>query len=135
MSLPTLITTGQPFRILKLALAGAIDLYASELILDEYKELLQRKRFPMDSRGAALLFKKIRDASTIIKPTVKLSETRDPDDNIFLECAQAAKAEYLITGNPRHFPAHWRYTRIVLPRQFIDLWGAWHFQSRRPGER
>jgi uncharacterized protein len=123
---------GQPFRILKLALAGAIDLYASEPILDEYKELLHRKSYPMDLRRAALLLKKLRDASSLVKPAMKLSEATDPDDNIFLECAQAAKAEYLVTGNPRHFPTHWKYTRIVLPRQFIELWGEWHLQSRRP---
>jgi len=34
---------GHPFRVLKLALAGAINLYASKPIFDEYKELLQRK--------------------------------------------------------------------------------------------
>ena len=107
---------GQPFRILKLALAGAIDLYASEQILEEYKELLQRKSYPMDARRAALLLKKLRGASTLVRPAIKLSETTDPDDNIFLECAQAAKAEYLVTGNLRHFPTRWKYTRIVLPR-------------------
>jgi putative PIN family toxin of toxin-antitoxin system len=123
---------GQPFRILKLALAGAIDLYASEPILEEYKELLQRKSYPMDSRRAALFHKKIRNASTVVKPAIKLSETTDPDDNIFLECAQAAKAEYLVTGNLRHFPTRWKYTRIVLPRQFIELWGEWHLQSKMP---
>jgi len=125
---------GHPYRVLKLALAGAVSLYASEEILDEYKELLQRKSFPMDSRRAALLLKKIRAASTMVKPAVKLFETKDPDDNIFLECAQAAKAEYLVTGNLRHFPSRWKYTRIVPPRQFIELWGKWHFQSRRPTE-
>ena len=102
-------------------MAGAIDLYVSELILGEYKELLQRKSYPMDSRRAALLLKKLRDASTLVKPAIKLSETTDPDDNIFLECAQAAKAEYLVTGNLRHFPTRWKYTRIVLLRQFIEL--------------
>jgi putative PIN family toxin of toxin-antitoxin system len=112
---------GQPFRILKLTLAGAIDLYASEPILEEYKELLQRKSYPMDSRRAALLL-----------TSIKLSVTTDPDDNIFLECAQAAKAEYLVTGNLRHFPTRWKYTRMVLPQQFIELWGEWHLQSKRP---
>ena len=29
----------------------------------------------------------------------------DPDDNIFLECAAAAQADYLVTGNQGHFPA------------------------------
>ena len=47
-------------------MAGAIDLYVSELILGEYKELLQRKSYPMDSRRAALLLKKLRNASTLV---------------------------------------------------------------------
>jgi RES domain-containing protein len=32
----------------------------------------------------------------------------DPDDLIFLECAQAAAADYLITGNRKHFPDRWK---------------------------
>jgi predicted nucleic acid-binding protein len=28
----------------------------------------------------------------------------DPDDNKFLECADAARADYLVTGNQGHFP-------------------------------
>jgi uncharacterized protein len=95
---------GQPFRILKLALAGAIDLYASEPILNEYKELLQRKSYSMDLRRAALLFKKIRDASTLVKPAIKLSETTDPDDNIFLECAQSGQGRVFSYRQPSPFP-------------------------------
>lgn len=37
----------------------------------------------------------------------------DPDDIIFLQCAQAAIADYLVTGNTRHFPENWKKTRIV----------------------
>jgi predicted nucleic acid-binding protein len=44
----------------------------------------------------------------------------DPNDDIFLECAQAASAHDLITGNPKHFPATWADTRIMTARQFID---------------
>jgi predicted nucleic acid-binding protein len=35
---------------------------------------------------------------------VSLPVCSDPDDNCFLECAEAARAEYLITGNTKHFP-------------------------------
>jgi predicted nucleic acid-binding protein len=42
------------------------------------------------------------------------SETSDPDDNMFLECAQAAKADYLITGNTGHFPERWKYTELIV---------------------
>jgi hypothetical protein len=36
------------------------------------------------------------------------------------ECAQAAAAHYLVTGNARDFPAAWVSTKIVTARQFLD---------------
>jgi predicted nucleic acid-binding protein len=45
----------------------------------------------------------------------------DPDDNIFLECADAARADYLITGNQRHFPTFWKQTKIITSREFVTL--------------
>ena len=45
----------------------------------------------------------------------------DPDDDKFIECADAARADYLITGNRRHFPAFWKGTKIITPREFIAL--------------
>jgi len=47
--------------------------------------------------------------------------TSDPDDNIFLECADAARADYLITGNLKHFPRFWKNTKIINSREFISL--------------
>ncbi len=38
---------------------------------------------------------------------------RPEPDNRFLECAQASRADYLITGNKKHFPSQWQFTRIV----------------------
>jgi predicted nucleic acid-binding protein len=47
--------------------------------------------------------------------------TTDPDDNKFLECADAARADYLITGNQKHFPKFWKKTKVIMSREFIDL--------------
>jgi predicted nucleic acid-binding protein len=44
-----------------------------------------------------------------------------PDDNVFLECAEAADAHYLITGNLRDFPERWRHTQIVTAREFLEV--------------
>jgi predicted nucleic acid-binding protein len=55
---------------------------------------------------------------------VNVLAASDPDDNRFLECAEAARAHYLVTGNIRHFPEVWEETRIVTPREFIDVWTA-----------
>jgi putative PIN family toxin of toxin-antitoxin system len=116
---------GLPFRILKLALAGAIDLYASEQILEEYKELLQRKSYPLDSRRAALLLKKLRGTSTLVQPAIKLSETTDPDDNIFLECAQAAKAEYLVIRRTLRMAASSGHYPWSSPRSHENYGRCW----------
>jgi len=44
-------------------------------------------------------------------------------DNRFYECAEAGKADYLTTGNTAHFPVNHKFTRIVTPREFIELIG------------
>jgi putative PIN family toxin of toxin-antitoxin system len=114
---------GVPFLILKLALARAIQPYVSEPILAEYGELLRRKSYPLDRRRARLLLNAIRGACILVTPQPGSSLTNDPDDTKFLECAQAAKADYLVTGNMSHFPTgRWKYTRIVTPREFIEIW-------------
>jgi len=62
--------------------------------------------------------------SRVVAPRKKVRVSTDPDDDIFLECAEAAKAHYLVTGNIRHFPDRWKYTKTVTPRQFLDLFGT-----------
>jgi predicted nucleic acid-binding protein len=52
---------------------------------------------------------------------VRLQVTVDSDDNIFLECADAARADYLVTGNVRHLPKFWKKTKVITPRELVGL--------------
>ena len=114
---------GLPFFILKLALAGSFRLCVSEPILAEYEELLSRKSFSMDRRRARLFLRQIRAVGDVYSSAGGLDVTKDPDDNMFLECALAAKAHYLVTGNNAHFPKkRWKYTSVISPRTFINIW-------------
>ena len=65
--------------------------------------------------------RRIREVSRLVQPVVSVTVCSDPDDNIFLECADAAQANYLITGNVRHFPDVWATTQIVTPREFFQV--------------
>jgi len=47
----------------------------------------------------------------------------DEPDNRFLECAETAEADYLVTGNARHFPQTHKTTLIVTGRGFLDILG------------
>ena len=44
----------------------------------------------------------------------------DASDNRFLECAAAAAAAILVTGNLKHFPPQWGATRVMNARQFLE---------------
>ena len=52
----------------------------------------------------------------------RLEVASDAEDNIFLECADAARVDYLITENTRHFPRYWKRTKIIfVPLTFATI--------------
>ncbi len=57
----------------------------------------------------------------MITPFRLLDVTKDPDDNKFLECADAARADYLLTGNLQHFPRFWKKTKVITSREFVSI--------------
>jgi putative PIN family toxin of toxin-antitoxin system len=88
--------------------------------MDEYQEVLPRPRFKLRPGDIAETLTKIDAVALWVTPTIELDETTDADDNRFLECAEAGQADYLVTGNTRHFPARWKKTRIVNTREFLQ---------------
>ena len=63
----------------------------------------------------------IRNRSHAVTPARRLQVTPDPDDNKFLECADAARADYLVTGNQRRFPKYWKKTKVITSLEFIGI--------------
>jgi predicted nucleic acid-binding protein len=88
----------------------------------EYDEVIRRPRFRRSSDEIEAALRAVRERGFWVKPTGKVLACSDPDDDVFLECAQAAGADYLFTGNVKHFPSAWAGTKIVTPRQFLDGW-------------
>jgi uncharacterized protein len=115
---------GREALILELALAAKFKLCASEPIFEEYEAVLMRPRFGFDPQKIAKSLKAIRKVSLFVRPRKPLRVARDPDDDKFLECALEAGAECLVTGNLRHFPARFRGTRVVSPRESLVILAA-----------
>jgi len=106
---------------LLLTLTKPARLYVSAPILEEYGDVLARPALGI-SKGVRLqLMQLIKNRSYVVTPTRRLDVCSDPDDNMFLECADAARADYLITGNQRHFPAFWKSTKVISAREFVGL--------------
>jgi len=104
-----------------IAITKPARLYVSPPILEEYADVLARRELRI-SKGLRLqLLQLIRNRSTTIIPRYSLEVTSDPDDNRFIECANAARADYLITGNLKHYPRFWKGTKVISPREFIEM--------------
>jgi putative PIN family toxin of toxin-antitoxin system len=104
-----------------LAISKPARLYVSRPILDEYAEVLARPELRIRKGARLQLLDLIRNRGVLVAPRVRLVVAGDPDDNIFIECADAARADYLITGNRRHFPKFWKSTKVVTAREFVEL--------------
>ena len=85
---------GNPRKIIDLWKSGEITLCLTKPIVDEYIEVLRR---------------------------LGLQNEKDPDDNMFIECAVALKAGFVITGD-KALKAIQEYMniKIVSPTEFLN---------------
>ena len=107
--------------VLILAMTKPARWYVSNAILAEYREVLARAEFKIRKGLQQQFLQFIKNHAHLIKPARALEVAKDPDDNKFLECADAARADYLITGNQRHFPKFWKQTKVITSREFISI--------------
>jgi putative PIN family toxin of toxin-antitoxin system len=107
--------------VILLAITRPARLYVSQPILQECAEVLARRELGIRRSMCRELLDLIRNRSHLVKSRYQLRQTVDPDDNIFLECADAARADYLVTGNQKHFPHFWKATKIITSRELIEI--------------
>src|SRR5277367_852224 len=112
---------GPPSQILQMTLLdGDTQLRVSGDVYAEYEDVNRRPRFARSAREIEGALVTVRERGLWVKPTHEVRMCTDPDDDVFLECAEAAAAHYLVTGNTKHFPTAWKSTQIVTARQFLD---------------
>ena len=95
--------------------------YVSHPILKEYADVLSRPELAIRKGIRQQLLQLVKNHSHLVTPSRRLEVCTDRDDNVFIECADAARADYLITGNQKHFPRFWKKTKIITTREFISL--------------
>jgi putative PIN family toxin of toxin-antitoxin system len=92
---------GNEAQILGYAIEGRVVLLASLDTLEELREVLTRPKFQLTQPEALALFQMVLSRCEIVlNPEKAEARCRDPDDQKFLDCAVAGKADYLVTGDP-----------------------------------
>lgn len=107
--------------VLLLATTKPARLFVTKAMLGEYREVLSRPEFKIRKGLRLQLLQLIQNHARLIVPVRAVHVAKDPNDNMFLECADAARADYLITGNQRHFPKFWKQTKVITSREFVSI--------------
>ena len=95
---------GAPERLLRLAEAGAIRLVISGPIAAEVAKVLRGDKFAWPEPEVEKALRQLARITERVQPTHTLNViAADPPDNRILECAEAGKVDYIVSGDTRHF--------------------------------
>ena len=95
--------------------------YISDPILSEYATVLARPELKIRRSLRQQFLQLIKNHARLVPPSRLSQVTSDPADNMFIECADRARADYLVTGNQRHFPKFWKNTKIISSSEFLNV--------------
>jgi putative PIN family toxin of toxin-antitoxin system len=91
---------GNPRTIIEAALSHSIELCISEPIVQEFREVLLRPQFGLSPQFVHNVAAELTSTAEWVVPTKHLElVAEDPSDNLVLDCAVEAGAQYLVTGD------------------------------------
>ena len=91
---------GNPRQVLETILAGEVSLALSREILDELEGVLCRRKFGMAPEIVRSISRELESLCEMVTPNRRIIATiSDPYDNMVLECAAEAKADYVVSGD------------------------------------
>ena len=124
------IAKGPSYKILKeIIIEKELALLCySEAVLQEYQKVAMYKRiqnkYPEYFDAINNFLIKIKKAGKLFYPTIHFNLiSTDISDNMFLDAAYVAKADYIITGNHNDFSiTEFENTKIINPKKIYELY-------------
>ena len=109
---------GTPAKILSLILGGKLKILYDNRIIFEYIDVLSRKEFGFHNEIINDMIDYLKHNGEFINPEYIKTKFSDETDKKSYEVYKSGKAEYLITGNIKHFP---KENTVILPKNFIQI--------------
>ena len=104
--------------ILNAILDERMTVLVDDRILFEYRDVLERPKFDFPPSYIESVFEFFEHRGDYVTAPPVPEQLLDPADLPFYEVAIAGVADFLVTGNGRHFPdRHF----VVSPREFISV--------------
>lgn len=111
---------GPPGRLIDAFLAQKLRIVLDDRILQEYREVLARPKFPFKPADVLAFWQIIPFQRHIVAMPMKGLRAIDPADTKSLEVATATDSKILVTGNTRHFPKE--TAGLVLVLSPLEAW-------------
>lgn len=101
--------------IVDLMIRGEVQNYASEAVLKEVRGIMcEHRRFS--------LLRQYEEHTKIVYPRERITACSDSDDNKFLECAVAAEAQFIISGDNALLEMDsYQGIRILTAKEFLQI--------------
>lgn len=114
---------GLPGKIIDAAIDRRFTLALSPAILSEYEDVLVRSKFGFNAEAVEVVVRDMEAHAVIVYPTKRHSIVADdPDDNVIIDCAVEANADYIVSGDAHLTElAQVEGIPVVTPAQFVDL--------------
>jgi putative PIN family toxin of toxin-antitoxin system len=107
-----------PAKILSLVLNGTTEIVYDNNVLVEYIDVLNREKFKISKYSIKIVLDFLISHGEYIVSVPQNIKFTDEDDRAFYELYKSSEADFLITGNIKHFP---KERNIITPREFIEL--------------
>lgn len=108
-----------PTKVLKAVTEEKLVPLYNDEIIDEYREVLLRKKFNFDPELIDIVLNTIVTDGIYIDRTKSIEEIfPDPNDIVFYEVSLSKEGSYLVTGNIKHFP---QKSFIITPAEMVRL--------------
>ena len=117
---------GNPRRIVQLVVSGEVEMSISEPLVHELQNVLLREQFDLNPQLVRTALAELNAIAQWVVP--KKHHTlieEDPSDNLVLDCAVEAGADYIVSGD-RHLLRLKRCgsVKIISSQQFLSLYLA-----------
>lgn len=109
-----------PRRVFRAMLSGEIiPLYHPDILI-EYREVLSRKKFHLQSATIKTVLDAVQQFGVEVMPGPTGEILIDMDDLVFYEVAMEKRDDdaYLVTGNQKHYPIR---DFIVTPAEMVEI--------------
>lgn len=113
---------GAPFDCLLAWAQGRCEAFVSPALLAEYHELFEELRLEYPKRKPVAWMDALTESAELVFPNHHAKDaTPDPEDEMILECALAAEADFIVSGDKKHLLAlrEFQNIPIVSPADFL----------------